>query len=121
MTDWDDRPPTTPPTSADLPPAPRRRTRRPGAPPTRDAPTPPLGTSIPAAVTSQRPPPPVADRPAGSGGHGRDLLAAALAVLAVVALFGANVSWWISHDVYDTPRSPPRPARWRPRPIPRRR
>ena len=26
----------------------------------------------------------------------------AIAVLAVVALFGANLAWWVSHDVYDT-------------------
>jgi hypothetical protein len=32
----------------------------------------------------------------------RDRAATAIAVLAVVALFGANLAWWVSHDVYDT-------------------
>ena len=43
----------------------------------------------------------VAGSPAATGSW-RDRAAVAVAVLAVLALFGANLAWWVSHDVYDT-------------------
>ena len=43
----------------------------------------------------------ITESPATTG-PSRDRAAVAVAVLAVLALFGANLAWWVSHDVYDT-------------------
>ena len=43
----------------------------------------------------------VAGSPSATGPW-KDRAAVVVAVFAVLALFGANLAWWVSHDVYDT-------------------